>query len=170
MNINYENITLTSISESDLELLRTWRNDKQLCKYLRDIGYISKQDQYNWYLKQKEDKDVITLAIHETKELNRLVGSISLYDIKPNNTAEIGRILIGNPNTHNKGIGKNAMKALIDYGFKTYNLKQITLVVHQDNKPAYSIYKSLGFIKIGERKSHIDGYEDVMVIKEIINK
>jgi len=56
------------------------------------------------------------------------------------------------------------MKALIDYGFKTYNLKQITLVVHQDNIPAYSIYKSLGFIKIGERKSHIDGYEDVMVI------
>jgi len=48
MNINYENITLTPISESDLELLRTWRNDKQLCKYLRDIGCISKQDQYNW--------------------------------------------------------------------------------------------------------------------------
>jgi len=120
MNINYENITLIPISESDLELLRTWRNDKQLCKYLRDIGYISKQDQYNWYLKQKEDKDAITLGIHETKQLNRLVGSISLYDIKPNYTAEIGRILIGDTEAHNKGIGRNAMKALIDYGLKAH--------------------------------------------------
>jgi len=164
MKIEYENIMLASISESDLEDLRSWRNDSEWCKYLRNIGHISKEDQYNWHLKQKEDKDAITLGIHETKELNRLVGSISLYDIKPNDTAEIGRILIGHPEAHGKGIGRNAMKALIDYGFKTYNLKQITLSVHRDNVKAYSIYKSLGFIKIGERKPNIDMYEDIMIL------
>ncbi|MHA1522545.1 MAG: GNAT family N-acetyltransferase [Promethearchaeota archaeon] len=58
-----------------------------------------------------------------------------------------------------QGIGKAIMEYLIDWAKNTKIIRKINLSVRTDNKPAISLYRSLGFEKQGvmTREMFIDG-------------
>ena len=43
--IKYKNVVLRALNEDDIEYLRTWRNDNNNSKFLRQIPYITKESQ-----------------------------------------------------------------------------------------------------------------------------
>ncbi|MFA5644233.1 MAG: GNAT family protein [Patescibacteria group bacterium] len=53
--------------------------------------------------------------------------------------------MIGEDRYRGKGIGKQAMEWIIEYGFKKLRLHKINLGVIEDNKIAVKLYKKLGF-------------------------
>ena len=66
---SHENVALRQIRETDLELLRRWRNESENSKYLRKIPHITVKMQKEWYESYLENHDEMTFAIVETQDL-----------------------------------------------------------------------------------------------------
>ena len=162
--LKYKNIELRPLDEEHIEDLRVWRNDKEQTKYLRQIGHISPEMQKSWFENYKTDKDIIAFAIYETETLNKIVGSVSLYNFR-DNIIEFGKFQIGSPDAHGRGIGKIATIMACKMGF-VLGAKKIDASVHVDNAPAKSIYYGIGFKKVGEKLSPSYGMEDIIELTE----
>lgn len=155
-----KDIILTTIIEEDLEILRIWRNEEHIREMFLDNKEISESQQMDWFIKYmtKENDYMFIISYKEIK-----VGALALYGIEENKTAEFGRFMIGEDAAKGKGIAKEAMKMICNWGFKTFNLKNITLEVFTNNDRAIKIYKELGFqIKDIIQKNNKSLYEMVL--------
>jgi RimJ/RimL family protein N-acetyltransferase len=104
-----------------------------------------------WELKQ-EGKGYF-FAIVE-KQTRRFLGHGSLRLInRVARSADLG-IFIYNRADWNQGFGSDAMKVLLDFGFKHINLHRIELGVYPENDRAIHVYKKIGFRKIGRKRQN----------------
>ena len=159
----YKNILLRPLCHDDIEKLRVWRNDMQATRFLRQIGYITPEMQEKWYQSYLNNPNEITFAIVETDELNRIVGSVSIYDINEKQ-AEFGRIQIGDKEAHGKGIGRVSIVMALTVGFDIIGLQKITGCVHQENIAAHKNDIKIGFKIVGTQDSAVGGIEDIIEI------
>jgi diamine N-acetyltransferase len=98
---------------------------------------------------------IFSIALQED---DRLVGSCGLHKIDPrNHGAELGMV-IGDPSDWGRGLGSEAARLLIAYGFDTVNLHRIWLEVYEDNHGARKIYEKLGFRLEGTLREY--GFRD----------
>lgn len=80
-------------------------------------------------------------------ESNKTVGHIQLLGIdRINMSARIGRVLVGELENRNKGIGLQMINAILDIAFNKLNLHRVDLGVLDFNKSAISCYKKAGFV------------------------
>lgn len=141
---SFKNVSIRPLSENDIEFLRKWRNDDSNTKYLRKLPYITPEMQRSWFEKYLLNEDEICFAIDETEVLNRIVGSLSLYEFR-NSQAEFGKILIGDQEAHGKSIGVNSITALMYIAFVKLRLDKVVLHVYAENKGAVHVYEKVGF-------------------------
>jgi len=87
-----------------------------------------------------------------------LIGHISLHDIDHLYRNAFLGIVIGDEGYRSKGYGAEAIRLVLDYGFKTLNLHNIMLSVHADNNAAITCFKKVGFHETGRRRGGI--YKD----------
>lgn len=73
------------------------------------------------------------------------VGTVGLHGLREIYHSAEFRILIFHPDAIGKGIGTEATRLLVDYGFSRLNLNRIWLGVHEDNKGAIKCYEKAGF-------------------------
>ena len=81
-----------------------------------------------------------------------LIGHISIHDIDHLNRHAFLGIFIGEEEHRGKGYGTEAVRLALDYGFKTLNLHNIMLSVHEDNHAGIACYKKIGFQDAGRRR------------------
>jgi len=75
-----------------------------------------------------------------------LIGTICLWNFKTEHyRVEIGYIL--HPNHWRKGIMKEAIKAVVDYGFNILGLHSIEALLSPENIASSSVLESTGFVK-----------------------
>jgi len=84
-----------------------------------------------------------------------LIGHISLHNIDHLNRNAFLGIFIGEREYRRRGYGVEAVRLILDYGFKTLNLNNIMLSVHADNHAAISCYKKVGFHEAGRRREWV---------------
>ena len=159
----YDNVRIRPLYQEDIENLRVWRNNTQQTRFLRPIGTITREMQEKWFEKYLENPFEIVFAIEEICDLNRMVGSLALYDIKEN-VAEIGKIQIGDPEASGRGIGRKSLVMAMKIGFELLRLKKIIASVHQDNITARTNDLRIGFEIVGEHESVVGGIEDELEI------
>lgn len=165
--VEYRNMKLTPLSQTDIEKLREWRNDKNQTAFLRQIDYITPEMQQNWYEKYLKDDSQIVFAIHETDELKRIVGSVSLYNINiEKKTSEVGRIQIGDIDAHGRGLGRTSLIGAIKVAFRCLDIEKIEASVHKDNVQAHTNDMKIGFRIVGEIDSVVGGKEDLIEMFE----
>lgn len=164
---NYKDVRLRPLEEKDIERLRIWRNDPAQTAFLRRINEITPQMQREWFRSYLNNPDEFTFAIEETRDLQRMVGSISLYNFK-GDTAEAGRLQIGDSYAHGRGIARKSMVLLSNIGFKKFGLKRIIASVHRDNIAAYKSYMDIGFQVVGCHAASMGGIEDEIEINQKI--
>ena len=152
---DYQNVCLRPLEREDIEFLRNWRNTPENTKYLKQLPYITSVMQQEWYNKYLTDKDEIILAVIETDQLKRLVGSLSLYNIREKECI-FGKILIGDPEAHGRKIGANATIAALMIAFNLLNMETVHLYVYADNLKAIKVYNEAGF-RISDRHEDRDG-------------
>lgn len=161
----YGNILLRPLEEGDIENLRVWRNNTHQTRFLRPVGHITPEMQQQWFEKYLTNENEITFAIVETKDLNRMVGSVALYDFE-GDVAEIGKIQIGDPEAGGRGIGRVSLVMAMWIGFKRMGLKKIIASVHQENIAAHKNDMKVGFQIVGNHPSVVGGLEDEIKIDE----
>lgn len=81
------------------------------------------------------------------------VGICGLHAIEHfQQRAEVG-IRIGKP-YWGKGYGQDAVRTLVDYGFRHLNLRKISLRVLADDERAVGAYRRAGFVEEGRLRDH----------------
>lgn len=154
----YKHVRIRPLRESDLEYLRTWRNNKDMSKFLRPMDEITPEMQKNWYIKECSDDTSATFAIEEIDELNRIVGSVAIYDINKNE-AEIGKIVVGDPMAKGKKIGYYGLLLAMYVGYMKLGIETYLGEVHEDNMSAKTNDLRAGFIVTGKHPFATGGYE-----------
>jgi RimJ/RimL family protein N-acetyltransferase len=87
---------------------------------------------------------------------DRLVGLTRLYDIDSLHRTAILGISIGRSSERGKGLGTDASRVTIRYGFEELNLHRIWLDVFGYNRRAYELYRRLGFTEEGRWREHLE--------------
>lgn len=113
---------------------------------------VSSPDDLQWLLRPASGVHRYAIVLFDH---NRMIGSISLHDINHlNRNAFIG-IFIGEAEHRGKGYGTEAIRLILEYGFKTMNLRNIMLSVHADNVAEITCYKKVGFRESSRRREWI---------------
>lgn len=163
----YKNVVIRPLNAMDIENLRNWRNDSSQTKFLRQVDYITPEMQLEWYNKYLQDPLEIKFAIDEISELNRMIGSIAIYDIdNDNRIAEIGKIQIGDTAAHGKGIGKYILVMAMKIAFNELNMCKIISKVSPYNIPAYTNDMKVGFRVVGSHTTDTGIVEDDIELTE----
>ncbi len=167
--IGSERLYLSPMNPEDKEIYTKWMNDKSVAENTGSyFKMISLPAEEKWLEESSKEYNFAIVL----REKNELIGNVSLMNINHvNQTATLG-IFIGEKENRNKGYGKEAIKLILEYGFRTLNLKNIMLSVYSFNKNAIRTYENIGFKKIGSRRKAIyrDGkfYDDIYmdILKE----
>jgi len=110
------------------------------------------------------DESAVALIIEAE---GRAVGDINLFEIDVRNRrASIG-LSIWRQEDRGRGYGTDAMRALLGWAFREYNLHRVELSVDPANAAAIRVYEKLGFAHEGRRReAHYTGgafVDDVMM-------
>ena len=141
---------LSPIDINDAEKYVEWLNDLEVTTNLGPIYYdMLNVENEKEIIKELSKKHNYSIVDMETDEL---IGNCSFLEIDNlNQTGEVG-IFIGNKNFWGKGYGTEALRLLLDFGFKVLNLHNIQLKVYEFNKRGMKCYEKTGFKVIGKRR------------------
>jgi RimJ/RimL family protein N-acetyltransferase len=97
----------------------------------------------DWYSTRNDQPDRLDLAVVD-KETGECVGEAVLNQWDPGNESCNFRILIG-PMGRDRGLGTEATRLIIGYGFEQLGLHRISLEVYAFNPRARRAYEKVGF-------------------------
>ena len=158
-----DRIYLSPRCTEDYEIFTEWLNDFQVADYVHRSGMITSKEAEKEFLENNNNPEA-TFSIIDL-ETDKLVGSVSIERIDHLNRVGTLGIFIGDKDYRDKGYGTEAIKLILEYGFKYLNLKNIKLDVMEFNQRAIRCYEKCGFKMAGRRRkcTFINGnYYDVL--------
>lgn len=144
-----------------------WLNDIEVTRYLA-IGDSpnSMEAMENFYSRiRRSGTDVVFAIIH--KPTGAHIGNCGLHDISSQHKKARLAVLIGETRFRGLGIGSEATKMLVVFGFNVLELNRIFLNVDIENIRAIKIYEKLGFRREGVLRQDIfkqGAYRDLAVM------
>ena len=148
-----ERLRFRQLVSEDVNELFELRSDVRVNKFLNRNQCKTQQEASAFITKINRgisNNEWIYWAI-TLKDNSKLIGTICLWNIQPENyRAEIGYELI--PDFWGKGIMKEAIPKIIDYGFNTMGLHSIEADIHPDNFQSVGHLEKNGFVKEGHFK------------------
>jgi len=163
-----EKTYLSPLAPEYASLCYRWHNDMETALLAASPGHRSPgTEAESWdsiavFLKRKYH--VFLIVELETDEP---VGWCGLIQVDAINRRAMLAALIGEKDRWSKGVGADALRLLLDYGFNILNVNSIELIVHESNQRAVRCYEKLGFQITGrKREAHITGLrkEDVLLM------
>jgi RimJ/RimL family protein N-acetyltransferase len=158
-------IKLEYFTADDFATLKEWISDEQLLfmEWISDeqlllnwagssFRYPLTDERLNWYIKGANDFDDSDTLIYKAVDngSGKTLGHISLTAVnRPNRSARITRVIVGNPAERGKKVGEQMIREVMRIGFEDLKLHRMSLGVYEFNEPAIRCYKNCGF--------HVDG-------------
>ena len=144
-------ITLREFTRNDIARLVDWVNSGGPDFFVRWAGmaleYPLTESQLEAHLAEAEGAEatrrIFAAVDHATGEV---VGHAEFSRIdRKNRSASISRLLVGQPSSRGKGVGKQIVSRLLDVAFSEMSLHRVDLYVLELHISALSMYKGLGF-------------------------
>jgi RimJ/RimL family protein N-acetyltransferase len=101
----------------------------------------------DWYGTRNDQPDRLDLVITD-RATGECVGEAVLNEWSPANRSCNFRILIG-PRGRDRGLGTDATRLIVGYGFGSLSLHRISLEVYAFNPRARRVYEKAGFVAEG---------------------
>lgn len=150
------NVRLTAIRDADLGVIEDWFNDVQFLRYYDMVPALPKQQRevQRWLdnFLDSTEKYVFAVRIMESAEI---IGIAGFDEIIWSNGVATLFIGLGDGRYTARGLGKEALQLLLDFGFNELNFYRIQLNVIAYNEVAIHLYEGLGFIKEGTYRKFI---------------
>lgn len=149
-------VLLRSPERSDIPTFVRWFNDAETISYLSMRAPMSQAAEERWFERMLADdgKGEYHFVMCRLED-GRPIGTIGLFDINHvNGTAGVG-IAIGEKDLWGKGLGSDALLALLDFGFGELRLNRIWLEVYAYNPRGRRSYEKCGFVLEGTLRSAI---------------
>ncbi|MBI4789472.1 MAG: GNAT family N-acetyltransferase [Chloroflexi bacterium] len=147
LSLEFEDVTLDSITADDLENLRRWKNANRLSFFHQAI--LSRADQANWfegYLAREQD----WMFVVRTR--GQAVGCMGFRMI--DSQADVYNVILGNPSMGKRGLMSKAMRLMCSY-IAAEHTRDIGAKVLRSNL-AQAWYRKLGFREHAAHDTYVD--------------
>ncbi len=142
-------------SEEEIERFTEWMNDFQVTDYTGRTSQITTYASEKEYLENAEkNTDKRTFNIVSLED-DKLVGTVGLESINWIERSAVLGIFIGDNDFRSNGYGTEAIKLLLEYGFRYINLHSIRLDLLSVNERAHKCYLKCGFKDTGASREQI---------------
>lgn len=142
----YGDIIIRPLKCQDIELLRKWRNDYELSKYLRPIDYITSEMQRAWFIDYLKSSNTYFFAICN-EVTDKVIGSVAIYNVNDKN-AEIGKLVIGDASARGRHIGYSSIVMAMQIGYEFIGIENYSLDCHENNIAALKNYLRAGYKEV----------------------
>jgi RimJ/RimL family protein N-acetyltransferase len=118
-----------------------------------------------WYRSRNAQLDRLDLAVVD-RATGHCVGEVVLNDWNEANRSCNFRTLLG-PGGRDRGLGTEALRLVVGYGFEQLGLHRIELEVYAFNPRARHVYEKVGFVAEGVLREGLrygDGWVDATVM------
>jgi len=138
-------VRLRAVTEHDLAKLVEWDEDEEISRWAGK-KFTCRAEAREWYL-EKPPANKRTFAV-ETLD-GKFIGEVEILNISWRlHTGEL-RVVIGEKEYWNQGIGTDTVLTFARWVFETYSIETIYLRVEKENFRARRCYAKVGFKPIG---------------------
>lgn len=137
------------VSEEEVQKYTEWMNDFEVTDYTgRSSELATLYGEREFLEKSAKDMNNRNFNIVDLKS-EKLIGTIGLEHFSCVERNAVLGIFIGDKDYRNNGYGTEAIKLLLEYGFKYLNLHSIRLSLLSVNERAHKCYLKCGFQDTG---------------------
>ena len=145
-----DRIYLSPRSIEDAEKFTEWLNDFETTDYIGRSGRLLTVAEEKEFLEKNINSEATFVIV--TLDDDKMIGTVSIEKINHLNRTGVLGIFIGDKDYRNNGYGTEAIKLILEYGFKYLNLNNIKLDLMEFNERALKCYKKCGFKEYGRRR------------------
>ena len=161
-----ERVRLRLLERGDLESIAQWRREPRVAANFFGAWPFASSEQERWYEGYLADPTQ-RMWIVETAQ-GGPIGCMALTSIDYHNqSAELGRVLIGDQNHIMADCAKEAVGILVRFAFQDVNLNRIEVRFFANNTAAGDLYRACGFLPEGVLRQAIwkaGEHQDVMLM------
>ncbi len=153
-----EKVLLRPVKRTDISLFLRWFNDPEVTQYLSMYLPMTEMAEEKWIEEvgtARAGNDVILVMEAQTLEAGRAIGTLGLHRINQKDRSGTFGIAIGEKDFWSQGLGTDAARILIKYGFEQMNLHRISSSVFDFNERSFRMHKKVGFKEEGRRRQAI---------------
>jgi RimJ/RimL family protein N-acetyltransferase len=163
-------VRLTPLEETDLPVLFEWINNRALVELSSAFAPVSAAEHRRWFEAIRQRHDAHVFAIRRL-DSPAPIGTCQLHDVHPVHRSAELQIRIGDASSRGQGLGTEAVRLLVEYGFGTLRLHRIALHVFATNLAAQRAYEKAGFVREGVLKdaAFVGGHFVDSVVMAILN-
>jgi UDP-4-amino-4,6-dideoxy-N-acetyl-beta-L-altrosamine N-acetyltransferase len=141
-------IRLVALESKHKDRIRDWSNDPEIARFLGRWKPVSEIEHEQWFSTLHKNPSHMYFAI-ETLDQEKHIGNIWLCDIDERNRKAEIRIMIGETDNQNRGLGTEAIQVISDYAFRDLNLHKVYAYVLGTNPRAKKSFEKVGFVLEG---------------------
>jgi ribosomal-protein-alanine N-acetyltransferase len=147
--ITTERLVLRALKKTDARQIVLLRSDERVTRYLGSAPKITTAEAAIFIKNIKDGvktNEWFYWAV-TPKSKDALIGTVCLWHIdKAKSQADTGYEL--HPDWQGQGLMREALTAVIAFGFNDLKLKQIAAITHQDNSRSLALLAALGFAEM----------------------
>lgn len=162
-------VVLSAITMADAPALFKWINDRELVLFNSAYRPVHEASHREWVAGLTKRRDLVAFGIR-MKRSGKLIGVCQLTGINAVSRSADLQIRIGEAASRGKGLGLEAVRQLVAFGFDDLNLHRIALQVFATNTRAINTYTQAGFRREGVLRdaAFVDGrFVDVCVMARL---
>ncbi len=155
-------ITLNSLTEQDIELIRAWRNSPEVAQYMYTSEQITSAQQIAWFNRIQNDSSSQYWLI---KYDNKKVGFASLTGINHTLSSCYWAFYLGDTSIRGGGLGAKIEFNVLQYVFSVLKLNKLRCEVMIFNDKVIAMHEKFGFRREAYYRQHVkkDGvWQDVV--------
>ncbi|MDX3383474.1 GNAT family protein [Streptomyces niveiscabiei] len=142
---------LRPFTEADAETMARLMEDPEVVRFTgASPNPLSPEFLRSWYGSRSAQADRLDLAVTD-RASGELVGEVVLNEWDPEARSCTFRTLIG-PGGRGRGLGTEATRLIVGYGFDRLRLHRIGLEAYAFNSRAIRVYEKVGFVHEGVRR------------------
>jgi RimJ/RimL family protein N-acetyltransferase len=157
--IQGKRVRLRLLEESDLPLTLSWRNRDSVRIWFTHSEVLTPETHRAWFenYRTRDDDFVFIIELPTDNGAPRAVGQVSVYDIDwSRRTAEIGRLLVGEPDAERRGYGVEAFRLFCGHLFVELGIRELRAKVLPQNARSLALCRRCGFTRQGMSHGLVD--------------